>query len=173
LPRAGASPTTFQLLGIPDGVPGTRATLRVMAALVKQYRTNPSVLLTAKTIVRDVPGHKNYSGMVEALHGFVQSRIQYVQDPRGTEMVQTPIKTLEFSQGDCDDQATLLAALLEAVGFKARFVAIKMQLAGPFVHVYSEVCLGTRWIPLETTEKWAAGKGPPSSIVAGRMVQNI
>lgn len=172
---AFATPTRTQLLGIPDGPAGTRATLRLMARLVRQFRKDPSIRLTAQSIVRDarIEGHKNYPAMIRALHGWVQKNIQYLRDIRGTETLQTPVKTLEFRQGDCDDQATLLASLLEAIGFRSRFVAIKSAPDGPFIHVFSEVNLGRRWIPLETTEPWPAGRGPSPSIVAGRMIEDI
>jgi transglutaminase-like putative cysteine protease len=142
-----------------------------MAALVRRYRRDPDVRAVALGIVRSVPGHKNHSGNVRALHGWVQRNIQYVQDVRGVETVQTPPKTLEYSQGDCDDQATLLATLVESIGYRVRFAAIKTNPFAPFCHVYSEVNLGTRWIPLETTEPWPAGQGP--KVIAAKMTQDI
>jgi transglutaminase-like putative cysteine protease len=146
-----------------------------MARLVREYRKTPDIRLTAQTIIRDanISGHKNYPAMIRAIHGWVQRNIQYLQDVRGTETVQTPIKTLEFRQGDCDDQSTLLSSLLESIGFRTRFTAIKSSPLGPFIHVYTEVSFGRRWIPLETTEKWEAGRGPSPSIVAGRMIEDI
>jgi transglutaminase-like putative cysteine protease len=165
------TPTTAQLLAIPDGPQGTRATLRLMSALVRQYRKHLAVRQLALAVVQSVRGHKNFGGMVSALCEWVKDSIQYVRDIRDVETIQTPVKTLEFRQGDCDDQATLLASLLESVGFRARFVAIKTEFDGPFVHVYTEVNLGTQWYPLETTEPWQPGQGPPR--VAARMVEDI
>ena len=105
----------------------------------------------------DVPGHKNWVGQVRALHGYVQRNVQYVRDIRGVETIATPLVTIQTSQGDCDDQAVLLASLLESIGHPTRFVAIKQNMFGPFVHVYTETKIGPRWIPLETTEKMRAG----------------
>lgn len=142
-----------------------------MSRLVRQYRKTLPVRQLALAVIQSVPGHKNFGGMAAALCEWVKQNIQYVRDVRDVETLQTPVKTLEFRAGDCDDQATLLAALLESVGFRARFVAIKLNPLGPFEHVYTEVNLGTRWWPLETTEPWRPGTGPPN--VAARMVEDI
>ncbi len=163
--------TRAQLLAIPDGPHGTRETLRVMARVTRHARKTLPVRQLAMRIVRGVGGHKNFKGQVSALHSWVKNNIQFVRDIHGVETIQTPEKTLEFAQGDCDDQAVLLASLLMSVGFPARFVAVKMNPFGPFVHVYAETRLGTVWFPVETTERWAMGRGPKK--VAARMVENI
>ena len=123
----------------------------------------------ALSLVADVPGHKNWTAQIKAIHAFVQYSIQYVRDVRGVETLATPIKTLEFRAGDCDDQAVLLASLLEAIGHPTRFVAMKQTTFGPYVHVYTETKIGSKWYPLETTEKFPPGK--PMNF-AGRMVEH-
>lgn len=163
--------TRSQLLAIPDGPAGTRETLRVMARITRQYRKTLPVRQLALSIVRNVQGHKNFRGQVAAIHSWVKNNIQFVRDIHGVETIQTPPKTVEFGQGDCDDQAVLVAALLMSVGFPARFVAIKTQTFAPFVHVYTETRLGTVWFPVETTERWKLGQGPRH--VAARMVENV
>jgi transglutaminase-like putative cysteine protease len=142
-----------------------------MAAIVRQYRASMPIRELALSIVRSVPGHKNFRGQVSALHNWVVRNIQYIRDIDGLETLQTPIKTLEYRQGDCDDQSILMASLLRAVGFPARFVAVKVNPFGPFVHVFSEANLGTVWFPLETTERWGPGVRPPR--IADKMVENI
>ena len=98
-----------------------------------------------------VAAHKKAVAQAEA------ERIQYVRDIRGVETLQTPLVTMKIRQGDCDDQSVLLAALLESIGHPTRFVAIKQNFFGPYVHVYTETKIGPKWIPLETTEKMRAG----------------
>ena len=155
---------------LPPGTAGTRATLNYMRQLTRRYKKSVSIRQLAFAIIDRVRGHKNFSAQVRAIHAWVQSNIQYVKDINGVETLATPIKTLEFGKGDCDDQAVLLASLLESIGHPTRFVAIKMQPLGPFVHVFTETKIGPHWYPLETTEPWPAGKGPPK--FAGRMVRD-
>lgn len=159
------------LLSLPDGDAGTRATLKVMASLVRQYRKSLPIRMQALDIVRSVPGDKNFRGMASALCLWVAHNVQYVRDIHDVETVQTPLKTLDLMQGDCDDQATLLASLLQAVGFPARFLAIKTATLGPFVHVVAEAKIGRDWYPLETTEPWEPGTFPVK--VAGTMIEEI
>lgn len=163
--------TKATLKELPPGSFGTRATLREMAKFVRQYRKDIRIRELALGLLRDVPGHKNFRGQVQALRDYVANYIQYVRDINGVEVVASPIKTLEYGAGDCDDQSTLLAALLESVGFKARFVAVKVDDSGPFCHVFTEVSYGKGWLPLETTERWPIGKRPPR--IAAAMVENI
>lgn len=141
-----------------------------MRRLVLRYKKSLPIRQLALSIIDRVRnhGHKNFAAQVRALHSFVQSNIQYVKDVNGVETLATPTKTLEYRKGDCDDQAVLLASLLESIGHPTRFVAISMVPLGPFVHVYTETRLGRGWIPVETTEPWPAGKGPPK--FADRMV---
>ena len=160
---------TATLQAIPSGALGTRATLRLMSKLVRLYKKNMEIRSLALSLVADVPGHKNWTAQIKAIHSFVQISIQYVRDVRGVETIATPIKTLEFRQGDCDDQAVLLASLLESIGHPTRFVAMKQTTFGPYVHVFTETKIGSKWFPLETTEKFPPGKPMRN---AGRMVEH-
>lgn len=149
-------------MALPAGIQGTRTTLNLMRQLVRRYKKSISLRQLAFAIIDRVRGHKNFGAQVRAIHAYVQDTIQYVKDVNGVETLATPIKTLEFRKGDCDDQAVLLATLLESIGHETRFVAIRMQPLGPFVHVFTETKIGRKWIPLETTEQWPAGVGPPT-----------
>lgn len=159
------------LLSLPDGDAGTRATLGVMASLVRQYRKNIAIRSLALDIVRPIPGHKNFRGEAAALCNWVSNNIRYVRDVNEVETIQTPLKTLDIGQGDCDDQSTLLASLLEAVGFHTRFMAIKTAALGPFVHVVAQAQIGRDWMTLETTEPWEPGAFPVSP--AGVMFEEV
>ena len=162
--------TQATLRALPPGAAGTRATLEYMRQLVRRYKKSLPIRQLAFAIIDNVRGHKNFSAQVRAIHRWVQSNIQYVKDIRGVETLATPTKTLEFGKGDCDDQAVLLASLLESIGHPTRFVAIKLKTFGPYVHVFTETKIGPRWYPLETTELWPAGMGPPK--FAARLVRN-
>lgn len=144
---------TATLERIPDGAPGTKATLNYMRRFVREYKKTLPVRQLALSLIRDLPGHKNWVGQIKRLHSYVQRRVQYVRDINGVETLQTPLVTMQIKQGDCDDQSVLLASLLESIGHPTRFVAIKQNFFGNFVHVYTETRIGPKWYPLETTEK--------------------
>ena len=158
------------LRAIPPGAAGTRATLQLMSRFVRQYKKTVPMRELALSIVDRVGGDKNFSGEVRAVHEYVRKNIRYRRDVNGVETLSTPIKTLEYRAGDCDDQAVLVATLLEAIGHPTRFVAIKLNHLGPFVHVYTETKIGPKWYSVETTENWPVGYEPPG--VKKRMVWN-
>jgi len=136
------------LAGIPEGVAGTRATLKIMARLVKQFKKDPTINLVALEIVRNVQGYDKY-GEIRALQHYVRDKIQYRDDVEGVETIRTPLVTLQYAAGDCDDKATLLCALLATIGFSTQFIAVGFD-GQEFSHVMAAARLGTRCIPCET-----------------------
>lgn len=149
--------TSF-LFGIPSGTDGVRATLGVMRALVRQFRTNEEIHALARRLTMKLP-QKDWSGEVRALHAYVRDGIRYLKDTNEVERVQTPLVTVDIGTGDCDDKSVLLATLLEAIGHPARFVAVGFE-PGHFSHVYVETKIGPKWIPLETTAYMQPGQAP-------------
>lgn len=152
------SKTTSQLLAIPGGDAGTIATLKIMRRLVRDAKKTLPIRQTALSIVQDVPA-KNWYREVAKIWTFVKTNIRYTRDVNGVETLQTPDKTLEFGQGDCDDQSILIASLLESIGHPTRFVALGFGPAN-YQHVFTETKIGNKWIPVETTEDWPLGYIP-------------
>jgi transglutaminase-like putative cysteine protease len=136
------------LSGLPDGVAGTRATLKIMARLVKQFKKDPTINLLALELTRGLP---SYDSMAEicALQRFVRDRIRYVMDVDGVETLRTPLVTLNMEAGDCDDKATLLCSLLSTIGYPCQFIAVGFD-GENFSHVMAAAKLGTRVVPCET-----------------------
>lgn len=153
---------------IPPGSNGTRVTLAIMSKLTNEAKKRLAIRTLAQSLVRN-NRQKDYAGEVRDLHRFVRDSLRYVRDVRGVETLQIPEKTLEFGGGDCDDKALLLASLLESVGHPTRFVAVGFA-PDSYAHVYVETKIGEKWVPLETTEPWEAGRGP--GVVLTRMVQH-
>lgn len=87
---------------------------------------------------------------------FLRSKFDY-QDEK-IETLQYPdymLTGLEMSGrlvGDCDDISTLHAAILTALGFRVRFIAIRsFRENSNFDHVYLEVNLNDKWIMYDIT----------------------
>lgn len=141
-----------------------------MASIVRRYREQLPLRNLALSIVGGLD-NKAYAAEAAALTNWVRGNIRYTRDIRDVETIQTPDVTLENRAGDCDDQSTLLATLLEAVGFQTRFRAIKLEHGGPFVHVLAEAEIHGQWLPLETTEDFPPGTFPIATV--GDMVQGV
>lgn len=142
----------------PKGRAGVAYTLDAMKKLAALSKSNLTVRLIALRIISKL-AQKNRIGEIEALHNFVRDNIRYVHDVRGVETLQAPEITLQVKQGDCDDKALLLAALLESVGYKTRFRAVGFS-GENLTHVLTDVFRGGEWIPLETTMNVEMGWEP-------------
>jgi transglutaminase-like putative cysteine protease len=162
------TPATF-LGQLPNGAQGTRSTLQAMSGLVRQYKKPGSLTWTAAhDLVRPL-APKDFRAEVRALHEFVRDHIRYVRDTHGVETVQTPDATLDIGQGDCDDKATLLAALLGAVGHPSRFLAVGTR-PGAYKHVFVQTPLGGQWVSLDPTMQVPIGWNPQN--VGSVMIAN-
>lgn len=159
-------------MGIPSGSAGTRTTLRLMRKMIDKAKRNFEFRRLALDIVRNVR-EKNWPGEARAVQRWVRQNIRYVRDINGVETLHTPEKILELRQGDCDDQAMLVATLLESIGFSTRLHAVGFK-PNKFAHVFAEVKLTGKgegfpvWYAVETTEKWGLGRTPEN--VASHMI---
>ncbi len=142
-----------QLYGNLQGSPGTQRTINVMKRLTREGRVDPTVIFLAQQIARKYD-RKDFIGQARGIHKYVQEHIHYVKDPRGTEMVRSALWTMHYRAGDCDDQAVLVASLAEAIGFRTRFKAIKVDpnWPGEFSHVYTQIQIPTsgEWVTSDT-----------------------
>jgi len=168
-----------------NGLDAVRKTLKLMAALIRKYRTDLTTLNTATAVLRaggitDMRTQKRTA--IATLQGWVRDHIAYFYDPRETELVRTPPETLLRGVGDCDDKTVLLLSMLESVGFETELLAVgglgqgwdpgcAPQVPGQppaYSHVLGAVRFGPLrggnlppfldgWLMLETI---VAGKGP-------------
>ncbi len=138
-------------------------TLREMRRLVNEHKTDPVVLQRAVSAVYTVP-QKDELAEVDAIFRFVRDSIRYVRDIVGVETLCSPDKTLERRVGDCDDQATLLATMLEAVGYPTRFVVAAYRHPRELEHVYLQVFAAGEWIDADPTEPEPLGYAPPDAV---------
>lgn len=161
-----------------------RKTLRLMAAIIRKYKSDATTLNTATAVLRtagiqDMRTQKRQA--IAILQAWVRDNIAYFYDPREVELIRTPPETLKRGVGDCDDKTVLLMAMLEAVGLETELLAVGGvghgwdPSCGPqypgglpsYSHVLGAVRFGKRtgrgpdfldgWVPLETI---VAGKGP-------------
>lgn len=151
-------------MGIPQGVPGVKTTLKLMQTLVRNYKKSPKIRQAALDILASAGlEQKDYSGEVKALFDFVRDRIRYVRDIRNVETINTPDSILDNAAGDCDDKALLLAAMLESVGHPTGFRAVGFR-PGAFSHVLALTRIGPKWVPLDATEPAQMGWQPSRAV---------
>lgn len=156
-------------MGIPSGAQGVRATLKMMAKIARQYKTNPHIRELALQLTRDLPP-KKWTAEVGRIHQFVRDDIRYIKDVAGVETLQTPVQTLRIGQGDCDDKSMLVAALLLSIGHPVLFMAVGF-VPGHYSHVLPFTKIAGKWVAVETTEPWPLGRVPAN--VKARMKEHV
>lgn len=118
-------------LWIPSGRPGTWQTIQVMARLARQHSQHPAIRRLAESL-----------GDPLGLENFLRQTWRFVPDPLFAEYIRAPGNQLaEFAdkgylQGDCDDAATLAAAVLAALNWPAEIMAIRLPGMPEFSHVF-------------------------------------
>lgn len=162
--RLAPQPTlTGVSVQIRGGLAGVHQTLAQMRRLVREYRTDAQLRQAATSIVFLTP-ERNQLAEVDALFSWVQEHVRYVRDVHEVETLSSPDKTMQGLVGDCDDQATLLATLLESVGYPTRFVATGYTYPDQLEHVYLQVFVDGDWIDLDPTERMPLGWAPPDPV---------
>lgn len=149
-----------------SGDAGIQQTIDVMRSLVDDASADPSIVRLATDIVKTVPAYQERAE-AEAIYKWVRGNIRFTRDPLTKEKLYPPGELLKIRAGDCDDMATLIAALDFAVGIPARFVTVAGNRSYPqeFSHVYTEaeVPAGSgNWIPQDAARfESRFGSEPP------------
>ena len=143
-----AGSLTLALQGAPatsHAYGGTPQTVRVMIAAAKGSRGERSMAVrrVAEMICAQIRA-KAYADEALGIYYWVVRSTRYTHDPKHVEMVRDPTASLEEIQSrgvallDCDDLATLLAALCMSVGMRCWFCTVDFRpCAGDsFSHVF-------------------------------------
>jgi len=148
---------------IPGGNAGIMATVETMRDLAVAGSNDPEVVAWAEGLA---VGSCCPSVVIEQIRKFLTTFIRFEPDPVGVELVRDPlymlrqVGRLRYSEGDCDDTATLGAALGLANELPARFRLLSLDESLVYSHVFVELWsgTGTDWVPLDTT---APAQFPP------------
>jgi hypothetical protein len=112
---------------------GTAARVMLAIDASDPSTRNLAVQIASRT---DGPFHVE---QVAAIWMHVRSEFDYVNDPEGSEYFARASETIANGfAGDCDDFSTTLAAMVGAIGGRARVVIMDGDEGG---HAYAEVCV--------------------------------
>lgn len=118
-------------------------TLMLMRRLVRQFRDEPRIRDAAlRATVRCGP--VDDEGRMREILNWTRKVVRYERDVADQETISDPLHTLErvmvygAAAGDCDDAAVLMAALLESIGIRTRFVAVSARRDRQLHHVAIE-----------------------------------
>lgn len=149
---------------LPAGDAGIAATVAAIQALVDDAISTPALRRRLQMIGGagafdpEIPGDAARLGA--ALYKFLGDSFQFTKDRAGLEYVRTPADMLAALDGrgkiagDCDDMATLAAAVLASVGFLPVLVTVGRLKPGRFEHIFTAVRLRPG-APLERASLYA------------------
>jgi hypothetical protein len=88
---------------------------------------------------RNVHGYSKYRTTIQCFAVFkeINSRWNYVSDPKGRDYIAKATESLRYFSGDCDDHSILMASCVKAIGGTPRLI----HTGG---HIYPEIFIGTK-----------------------------
>lgn len=98
---------------------------------------NFAIMATSKHF-KDVKGYSEYRTLIQCFAVFkeINSRWNYVHDPKDGDYIATASESLAYFSGDCDDHSILMAAAVRSIGGTPRLIHTKG-------HIYPEIFIGT------------------------------
>lgn len=88
---------------------------------------------------KKIKGHSEYRNLIQCFAVFkeINSRWNYVNDPKYGDYIATAHESLLYFSGDCDDHSILMAACIRSIGGTPRLIHTKG-------HIYPEILIGTQ-----------------------------
>jgi len=154
---AGIVPRIVQRIQIAGGHAGSLQTPKIMRDLARRAEGVPLVVTRAQEIAGTA---LNPPARARRIRRFLERRIRFHPDPLNFETIKEPefqlreIAQAGYSSGDCDDIATLGAALGLAVGLPARFRIMAFDSEAPYEHVTADLFDGSRWVDLDVSREF-------------------
>lgn len=131
---------------LPKGDDGISATVAAMQALVDHAISTGRERLTEIVDHLQAAGNGPGSeGFAIALYYWLERSVSFERDPDGIELVRSPLDMLDeldrdgVAFGDCDDLATLAAAIIAAAGYPPVLVTVGTRKPGRFEHVFAGI----------------------------------
>lgn len=131
--------------------------IRYLREVVTAYRCLATIRARARDIVYRLENCEPRNDVASALAiaRWTQANIRYVKEL--PEVFQTPSATISLGYGDCDDVATVIAALCESIGIETELVGLEWDappgsgVKRAFQHIYTRALARGMRIPLDAT----------------------
>lgn len=123
-----------------------KVTLSLMRRYVNEAIANHDFVWWTRDEINKISSeaimNRNWTGVARAIRDYTAAHIRFVPDPEGVENITYPMDHMKFLRshrvllGDCDDAATLSAAMGKAVGIPAEFRILAFYKPdNPYQHV--------------------------------------
>lgn len=142
-------------------ISGYPAQRRALWRWVDRWTGHPVLVDFAARLIQiaQVP-ERDTRRLARAIQKFTQRHIKYFRE--APERWASPLRTLAWRLGDCDDKAILISSILRGfrVPMRLKFLRFRMPDGRKFSHVYPQAKLDGRWEALESVRPYALGADP-------------
>ena len=113
---------------------------KIIAAVEYQ---NPKIrnfaIMAINKNFKNVKGYYDYFTIIQSFAIFkeINSRWNYVSDPKGYDYIAKATESLQYFSGDCDDHSVFMAACIKSIGGTTRLIHTKG-------HIYPELLIGNK-----------------------------
>lgn len=99
---------------------------------------NFAIMATSKYF-KNIKGYSDYRTIIQCFAVFkeINTRWNYVSDPKDGDYIANASESLDYFSGDCDDHSILMAASIRAIGGTPRLIHTKG-------HIYPEILIGSQ-----------------------------
>ena len=104
---------------------------------------NPKIrnfaIIAINKYFKNIKGYHDYSTIIQAFAVFkdINSRWNYVSDPKGHDYIAKATESVQYLSGDCDDHSIFMAACIKSIGGTIRLIHTKG-------HIYPELLIGSK-----------------------------
>lgn len=133
--------------------------------VVRQFTGHPMLMEWASDFLREyqVPERDPYA-LAAAVQRYAQEHVKFFRER--PERFASPLRTIQWGFGDCDDKSILIAAVLRSFRVPVRLVFVRYEVPQKdgsikrISHVYPQFLHQGQWLALESVHPWPVGKDP-------------
>lgn len=145
---------------------------------VDKWTGNPLLLSFASKLIKanNIPG-RDEAALARAIQVYSQKYIKYFREK--PERFTSPMRTIAWGFGDCDDKSILIASFLRSFRIPVRLKFIRYyspQADGTkklISHVYPVAKIKDKWVALESVHPWAMGDDPEDRANARKLKPEV
>jgi hypothetical protein len=141
--------------------------------VVSNNTGNPLLRRQAAVIIREynIP-ERNPMALAQGIASYFQTEVKFFREY--PEFFASPMRTIEWGIGDCDDKTIGVAAILRTFRIPVRLKIIRYTQGGTRKgHVYPQAWINNKWLTLETVRRWQPGEDAEDKLKARGIQVNV
>ena len=149
-----------------EDIPNPQTLRKRLWERVEEFTGNPLLVQFTAGLIKkwNVP-ERNDKALARAVQYYTQKHIKFFRE--SPERFASPMRTIAWGIGDCDDKSQVIAAILRSFRIPVRLKFIRFNTRDknsgkikPISHVYPQAKLDGEWVSLESVHPWAMGVDP-------------